>query len=139
MTICQVFSFRESLNELVPGGLYMQAVVGETISVGVVNFVEPNGGDIAAKSHSHGEEVTLQVSGGCSVYLGDNVAELNDPRVELEAGRMMVMPAGQAHYGINRFDSEGQCLRLNVVTPPRQEYGSKGATKVYYPGAEDKK
>lgn len=138
MSICQVFSFRDDLNEVVPNGLYMQAVVGETMSVGVVNFVQEKGADIAAKSHAHGEEATLQITGGCAVYVGDQVADMNDPQVQLEAGRLMVMPAEQPHYGVNRFDEAGQCLRLNVVTPPRQEYGSKGAAKVYYPGAENK-
>jgi len=138
MTICQRFSFREGLNEVVEDGLYMQAVVGETMSVGVVNFVQPKGPDIAAKAHAHGEEVTLQVTGGCAVYVGDRAATLDDPQVQLEAGRLMVMPAEQSHYGVNRYDAEGQCLRLNVVSPPRQEYGGKGAAKVYYPGAENK-
>lgn len=138
MSLCQLFSFRHDLQEVVADGLYMQAVVGETMSVGVVNFVQAKGADIAAKSHAHGEEATLQVTGGCAVYLGDQVADLSDPQVQLEAGRLMIMPAQQSHYGVNRFDADGQCLRLNVVTPPRQEYGSKGAAKTYYPGAEEK-
>src|SRR5690625_4863164 len=71
MSKCQVFSFLNNLNEVVEDGLYMQAVVGDKISVGVVNFVEPGGPEIAPKSHSHGEEVTLQIKGGCAVYLGD--------------------------------------------------------------------
>jgi len=139
MSKCQVFSFLNNLNEVVEDGLYMQAVVGDKISVGVVNFVEPGGPEIAPKSHSHGEEVTLQIKGGCAVYLGDNEEQLNDPQVQLEAGRIMVMPTGQPHYGINRYDQKGQCLRLNVVTPPRKEYGSKDNTKTYYPGAEEAK
>lgn len=139
MSECKVFSFLDDLNEVVKDGLYMQAVVGDSLSVGVVNFVEPGGPDIAAKSHAHGEEVTLQVKGGCAVYIGSNEALLNDPQVQLEAGRIMVMPAEQAHYGVNRYDAEGQCLRINVVTPPRKEYGSKDNAKTYYPGAEDSK
>ena len=132
---CQVFSFVDGLTEVVPRGLYMQAVVGETISVGVVDFVAENGAAIAAQSHSHGEEVTLQLHGGCEVFLGSDVAHRRDPKVELEAGTVMIMPAGQAHYGVNRFDLSGRCLRLNVVTPPRREYGSRGAAQVYYPTA----
>lgn len=139
MAKCQLFSFTHDLNEVVKDGLYMQAVVGETMSVGVVNFVTPQGPGIKASAHAHGEEVTLQVSGGCSVYLGSDVQGMTDPRVELESGRVMVMPAEQSHYGVNRFNAQGQCLRLNVVSPPRKEYGSKGATTVYYPGAENKR
>lgn len=136
MANCQVFSFTRDLNEVVKDGLYMQTVVGETMSVGVVNFVMPQGPGIKASAHAHGEEVTLQISGGCTVYLGSDVQDMADPHVELESGRVMVMPAEQSHYGVNRFNAAGQCLRLNVVSPPRKEYGSKGASTVYYPGAE---
>lgn len=124
---------------MVQDGLYMQAIVGETMSVGVVNFVLPNGKSIKAQAHAHGEEATLQIRGGCSVYLGTDVLGLGDPRVELESGSVMLMPTGQSHYGVNRFNANGHCLRLNVVSPPRKEYGKKGATQVYYPGAESKK
>lgn len=136
MSSCQVFSFaRNDLREVVPDGLYMEAVVGETISVGVVNFRLPAGADIPSKAHAHGEEMTLQIKGGCTVNLGWSTEE-PDGAVELAEGTVMVMPADQPHSGVNRFDAEGMCLRLNVVTPPRAEYGGKGNAKVYYPTAD---
>jgi len=137
MQKCQVFSFTRNLNELVPDGLYMQAVVGEALSVGVVNFRLPAGPGIAAKSHAHGEEATLQIRGGCTVNLGWSV-EAPDGAVELEEGNVMVMPADQPHSGVNRYDADGMCLRLNVVTPPRAEFGSRDKATVYYPTEDSK-
>ncbi len=135
---CQKFSFaREGLREVAPDGLYMNSVVGEALSVGVVNFRLPKGPEIAAKAHNHGEEVTLQLKGGCTVNLGWSVEE-PEGSVELEEGRVMIMPTDLPHSGINRYDAEGMCLRLNVVTPPRAEYGTKGAAKVYYPTGDAK-
>ncbi|MFB9947974.1 cupin domain-containing protein [Rhizobium puerariae] len=132
MSKCQMFSFVENLSEVVPGGLYMGSVVGETMSVGAVNFRLPNGPSVPAKAHTHGEEASLQLRGGCTVNLGWSVTE-PDASVEMEEGTVMIMPAEQAHSGVNRFDGEGSCLRLNVVTPPRAEYGAKGSAKVFYP------
>lgn len=132
MAKAQLFCFAAPQREVVPGGLYMEAVVGEALSVGVVNFRLPEGPGIAAKSHAHGEEATLQLRGGCTVQLGWDV-DSPEGSVELEQGRVMLMPAEQPHSGINRYDADGMCLRLNVVTPPRAEYGSKGAAQVYYP------
>ncbi|HEY0297339.1 MAG TPA: cupin domain-containing protein [Bordetella sp.] len=137
MSKCQLFSFSEDLREVVPGGLYMQSVVGETMSVGVINFRLPAGPGIEPKSHAHGEECTLQIRGGCTVNLGHSVTE-PEGSVLLEEGSVMVMPAEQAHSGINHFDAQGWSLRLNIVTPPRAEYGSKGRSKVYYPSADEK-
>ena len=137
MQKCQVFSFTRNLNELVPDGLYMQAVVGEALSVGVVNFRLPAGPGIAAKAHAHGEEATLQIRGGCTVNLGWSV-ETPDGAVELEEGNVMVMPADQPHSGVNRYDADGMCLRLNVVTPPRAEFGSRDKATVYYPTEDSK-
>ncbi len=134
MSVAQVFSFLDDLTVVVPGGLRMRSIVGETLSVGIVDFLAEKGATIAAKAHAHGEEATLQVTGGCTVGLGDDPAGPCDT-VELESGVVMIMPAGQSHWGVNRFDAEGRCLRINVVTPPRAEYGAKGATRVYYPGA----
>lgn len=132
MAKCQTFCFARPDQEVVADGLYMAAVVGERLSVGVVNFRQPNGPGIAAKSHAHGEEATLQLRGGCTVNLGWEV-EAPEGSVELEEGRVMLMPAEQPHSGINRYDADGMCLRLNVVTPPRAEYGAKGQAQVYYP------
>lgn len=132
---CQIFSFSDPDQEVVPGGLYMAAVVGRKLSVGVVNFRLPGGPGIAASAHAHGEEATLQLRGGCTVNLGDSVGE-PEGSVELEEGSVMIMPADQPHSGVNRYDAAGQCLRLNVVTPPRAEYGASGQAKVYYPVAK---
>ncbi|MFT4151722.1 MAG: cupin [Paracoccaceae bacterium] len=129
---CQRFSFVSDLREVVPDGLYMQAVVGEALSVGVVNFRLPGGPGIAAKAHSHGEEASLQIRGGCTVNLGDDPAR-PEGAVELEEGVLMLMPADHPHSGINRYDAAGQCLRLNVVTPPRAEFGNRGAAQTFYP------
>ena len=115
----------------------MTSVVGEALSVGVVNFRLPKGPDIAPKAHNHGEEITLQIKGGCTVNLGWSVEE-PESSVELEEGLVMIMPTDMPHSGINRFDPDGMCLRLNVVTPPRAEYGAKGEAKVYYPTGEAK-
>lgn len=132
MTKCQFFSFVDDLAEVSPGALYMQAIVGENLSVGVVNFRLPGGPEIQAKSHFHGEEVTLQVRGGCDVNIGHDVANPSKTIV-LKEGSVMIMPADMPHSGVNKFDSEGMCLRLNVVTPPRKEYGTSGSAKPYYP------
>ncbi len=132
MAKCEVFSFTDNLSVVVPDGLEMLAVVGSTISVGVVKFLAREGDRLPAKSHAHGEEMSFQIRGGCTVYLG-NAGEPPEAEVVLSPGATMLVPAEQPHYGVNSFDAEGVCLRLNVVTPPRQEYGSKGASKVFYP------
>lgn len=135
MSKCKRFSFVEDLQEVTPDGLYMRTVVGEHISIGVVKFVALKGAGIPAKSHAHGEEVSLQVRGGCEVYLGDHRRDDNAAH-SLDEGRIMIMPAQEEHYGVNRFDSDGVCMRINVVTPPRKEFGSSGQETVYYPVQE---
>jgi hypothetical protein len=132
MAKCQVFSFVDDLEVVVANGLEMRTLVGDTMSVGVVKFFARESDRVPAKSHTHGEEMSLQIRGGCAVYLG-NSGEPPEGEVTLSEGATMLMPANQPHYGVNSFDAAGVCLRLNVVTPPRGEYGSKGATKVYYP------
>tara|TARA_Y100000815_G_scaffold202449_1_gene186073 strand:+ start:319 stop:741 length:423 start_codon:yes stop_codon:yes gene_type:complete len=129
---CQVFSFADPDQEVLPDGPYMSAVVGEALSVGVVTFRLPRGPEVAPKSHAHGEELTFQLRGGCTENLGDSV-ETPDGSVELEAGRAMLMPAEQPHLGLNRYDDAGWRLRLNVVSPPRAEYGARGAPRAYCP------
>ena len=47
-------------------------------------------------------------------------------------GAAMLIPAQLAHYGSNSFSEEGVCMRLNVVTPPRKEFGPEDSTP-YYP------
>jgi uncharacterized RmlC-like cupin family protein len=101
----------------------------------VVKFVANRGAGIPAKPHAHGEEASLQIEGGCRVSLGDTVAD-NNQAVELDSGTLMLMPAQQPHYGVNRFNDDGICLRLNVVTPPRREFGEKGRETAYYPVQE---
>ncbi len=135
MAKCTVFSFRDELTMVVEDGLYMRALVGDALSVGVVKFVGEKGAAIPAKAHSHGEEVSLQISGGCEVLLGD-VVKPGNPSVNLAPGVVMIMPADQPHYGVNAFGAEGISWRLNVVTPPRQEFGVKGKESAYYPIAE---
>ena len=132
MSKCQIFSFTDDLDEVVADGLYMRAVVGEAMSIGVVNFRMRKGSDLAIKAHAHGEEVTLQLRGGCAVNLGWDPSK-PERTVQLEEGVVMLMPAQQPHSGVNRFDADGWCLRLNVVTPPRNEYGTKGNAKPFYP------
>lgn len=135
MAKCIRFSFVDDLSSVVEDGLYMRAVVGDSLSVGVVKFVVDKGADIAAKSHAHGEEASLQIEGGCTVSLGKTVMAGN-AAVELEGGMLMLMPAEQPHYGVNRFSANGVSLRLNVVTPPRREFGEKGSETLYYPAQE---
>jgi hypothetical protein len=43
-----------------------------------------------------------------------------------------LIPAHAAHYGSNSFEPRGVSLRLNVVTPPRKEFGPEN-TIPYYP------
>jgi quercetin dioxygenase-like cupin family protein len=109
--------------------------VGETLSIGVVRFRVENGADIPPKAHSHGEEFSLQLAGGCAVVQAADIDPQNAGKT-MRPGTMMVMPADLPHYGINHFGAEGISHRLNVVTPPRREYGETGAETVFYPICE---
>tara|TARA_Y100000815_G_scaffold209751_1_gene193983 strand:+ start:84 stop:494 length:411 start_codon:yes stop_codon:yes gene_type:complete len=129
---CQIFSFADPDQEVIPEGLYMSTVVGDALSVGVVSVRQKAGSNIPQKAHAHGEEMTLQITGGCTVDIGPDVAAPEDS-LALEAGTVMVMPKDVHHSGRNRFDAGGLCLWLNVVTPPRAEYGQKGQAKAFYP------
>jgi hypothetical protein len=137
MPKCKVFSFRDDLIEVVPKALYMRSVVGDTMSVGVVKFIAPEAKKLPSKEHAHGEEASLQIEGGCTVYQGV-VGEPPEHKVELEAGTVMIVPADYLHYGENRYSANGVSLRLNVATPPRADYGSKDAAKVVYHPLENK-
>ncbi|MGC2032944.1 MAG: hypothetical protein WA642_23210, partial [Steroidobacteraceae bacterium] len=55
-----------------------------------------------------------------------------DPEYPMDQGAAMLIPAQVAHYGSNRFSEEGVCMRFNVVTPPRKEFGPEDST-TYYP------
>ena len=130
MPKCQTFSFVDDLLEVKPGALYMRSVVGDTVSVGVVKFVAPGAEALPMKEHAHGEEASLQINGGCDVYQGVAGAEPKHA-VRLEPGTVMIVPADEAHYGANAYDAAGLSVRLNVVTPPRADYGTKAEAKVY--------
>ena len=131
MARCKRFSFTDKLIEVVPGGLSMCSVVGDTMSVGVVRFIEAGARDLPQKAHAHGEEACLQIAGGCTVFQG---VEGEAPKhvVELASGSVMFVPPDEMHYGANKYDAQGVSLRLNVVSPPRPDYGSKDAAKVVY-------
>ena len=130
MPKCRVFAIDHGLKEVVAGGLYMKHMVGETLSVAVVKFVAEAGTHLPAKSHQHGEEATLQVTGSCSVLEG--LGEEGDREFLMAQGDALIIPARQMHYGRNSFGAEGVSMRLNVVTPRREEYGSEDSVP-YYP------
>jgi len=131
MPKCKVFSFVDDLIEVAPGALYMRSLVGETMSVGVVKFQAPNALSLPVKEHAHGEEASLQINGGCAVFQGV-AGQPPDNEVQTGEGTVMIVPADQPHYGVNTYDAAGMCVRLNVVTPPRADYGSKDAARVTY-------
>lgn len=133
MAKCRVFGIDSNLKEVVADGLYMKHMFGENVSVAVVKFVEAAGAELPAKGHAHGEEASLQVSGSCSVFEG--VGAHGDREYIMEQGDALIIPADVMHYGKNRFEPAGISLRLNVVTPPRKEYGAED-TVPYYPLAD---
>jgi len=131
MAKCRVFAIDDNLKEVVPQGLYSKHLFGTAVSVSVVKFVAPQGPHVQAKSHSHGEEASLQIKGACSVFVGAGTSP-GDPEYPMAQGAAMLIPGQAAHYGSNRFSEEGVCMRLNVVTPPRMEFGPEDSTP-YYP------
>jgi len=131
MSKCTVFSFVDDLIEVAPGALFMRSVVGETMSIGVVKFQAPNALALPVKEHAHGEEASLQINGGCAVFQGI-AGEQPDNEVQTGEGTVMIVPADQPHYGVNSYDAAGLSMRLNVVTPPRADYGTKDAARVTY-------
>lgn len=133
MSKCKVFTIDDALHEVVPDGLYMKSLVGDSLSVAVVKFVEKAGRELPAKAHSHGEEASLQLVGGCTISAEDQTLTQRD--VRMTDGDAVMIPAGLSHYGVNRFGGEGVSMRLNVVSPPRREYGASG-TQPYYPLAD---
>lgn len=130
MPKCRVFAIDHSLKQVVENGLYTKHLNGESISISVVKFVEAQGAALPAKSHFHGEEASLQLFGACSVFEGEGAD--GDHETRMEAGSAMLIPAEQPHYGSNRFGAEGLSMRLNVVSPPRKEFGPEDAAP-YYP------
>ncbi|SDV47284.1 cupin domain-containing protein [Chitinasiproducens palmae] len=134
MARCQVFRIDDGLSTVVENGLYMKTMLGETMSVAVVKFVEAKGKDLPAKAHDHGEEASLQIVGACSIFEvpGDRSTETEQ---SMEQGDAVIIPAGLSHYGVNRYGPAGVSMRLNVVSPPRAEYG-KADPQPYYPLAD---
>ena len=65
MAKCRVFGIDHGLKTVVENGLYMKTMIGETMSVAVIKFVEQEGTKLPAKAHDHGEEASLQVLGSC--------------------------------------------------------------------------
>ncbi len=98
MAKCRVFAIDENLKEVVPQGLYSKHLFGTTVSVSVVKFVMPQGPAVQAKSHSHGEEASLQIKGACSVFMGAGT-NAADPEYPMAQGEAMLIPARAAHYG----------------------------------------
>ncbi len=132
MAKCQRFSFVDDLTEMAPGALATTAVVGERLSVGVVRFQAPGALALPVKEHAHGEEASLQINGGCAIFQG--IAAENAPlhEVRTDPGTLMFVPADHPHYGVNRYDAAGLSVRLNVVTPPRADFGGKGNARATY-------
>ncbi|QGZ64747.1 cupin domain-containing protein [Paraburkholderia acidisoli] len=130
MAKCRVFGIDHGLKTVVENGLYMKTMIGETMSVAVIKFVEQEGTNLPAKAHDHGEEASLQVLGSCSIF----EVRPDTPDVErtLAQGDAMIIPAGLSHYGKNRYGAEGVSMRLNVVSPARAEYAAQDDTP-YYP------
>jgi hypothetical protein len=137
MTQCRIFAIDDDLKEVVANGLYMKTLRGQTVSVAVVKFVEEAGRELPAKAHSHGEEASLQLSGSCSIFeAGEAAKKMTDRESVMNEGDATIIPAGCSHYGINRFEPAGVSMRLNVVTPPREEYGQHDQATPYYPLAD---
>lgn len=130
MAKCRLFAIDDNLKESVKNGLYLKHYFGSNVSVAVVKFVEDAGKDLPAKSHSHGEEASLQLVGGCSVFEG--LGKEDDREHVMQRGDAIIIPAELSHYGSNVFEIEGVSMRLNVVSPPRKEYGPEDSTP-YYP------
>jgi len=128
MARCRIFSIDDELLPVVEGGLYTKNFSTPRMSVSVVKFVAPGGAALKARAHSHGEEASLQLTGGCSVFQPEDHP---DAEFRMEAGDTLLIPAGSAHYGTNRFDSAGVSMRLNAVSPPRAEFVAKGAAPFY--------
>lgn len=130
MAKCRVFGIDHGLKTVVENGLYMKTMIGETMSVAVIKFVEQEGTNLPAKAHDHGEEASLQLLGSCSIF--EVRADVPEIERSLAQGNAMIIPAGLSHYGKNRYGAEGVSMRLNVVSPPRAEYSAQDDTP-YYP------
>jgi uncharacterized RmlC-like cupin family protein len=132
MAKCQQFSFHDGLTVVAPGALQTTSVVGETLSVGVVKFMAPGARELPVKEHAHGEEASLQIYGGCVISQGIAADDAPLHAVTTEPGTVMFVPADHPHYGNNTYDAQGLSVRLNVVTPPRADFGTKGNARATY-------
>ena len=92
MAKCRVFAIDDNLKEVVPQGLYSKHLFGMAVSVSVVKFVTPQGPQVHAKSHAHGEEASLQIKGACSVFVGAGTNP-GDPEYPMAQGAAMLIPA----------------------------------------------
>jgi uncharacterized RmlC-like cupin family protein len=136
MAKCQRFSFTDGLTDVAPGALQTVSIVGDVLSVGVVRFSAPGALQLPVKEHAHGEEASLQINGGCRISQG--IAAENAPlhEVTTREGTVMFVPADHPHYGVNSYDATGLSVRLNVVTPPRADFGAKGSARATYHALE---
>lgn len=132
MAKCRVFAIDQGLKTVVQDGLYTKHLFGTNVSVSVVKFVAPKGPEIPAKAHHHGEEISLQIIGGCNVIEGLGLGDPEDPVTDMAPNMALVIPGGLSHYGENFMGPEGASMRLNVVTPPRAEFGPEDGAP-YYP------
>ncbi|SEK00718.1 hypothetical protein SAMN05518849_1265 [Sphingobium sp. AP50] len=132
MAKCRIFAIDEGLKTVVENGLYSKHLFGTAISISVVKFVAPRGPDIPAKAHHHGEEASLQIIGGCNVIEGTGNGDPADPVTYMGPRTALIIPGGISHYGTNYMGREGASMRLNVVTPPRPEFGPEDGAP-YYP------
>ncbi|WP_068079775.1 cupin [Novosphingobium rosa] len=130
MAKCRVFAIDDGLKTVVEGGLYTKHLYGENLSVSVVKFTLPKGPDLPAKTHFHGEEASLQIVGGCEIIEGDGDA--GDPVTVMGSRSAVIIPEGLHHYGTNSYGAQQMSLRLNIVSPPRREFGPEDAAP-YYP------
>jgi len=130
MPQCRLFAIDDALKTVVVDGLYTKHLYGQDVSVSVVKFVAETGGSLPAKTHHHGEEASFQIVGACEVIEGDG--DPADPVTPMAAHDAILIPAGVRHYGTNSFGPEGVSIRLNIVSPPRTEFGPEDAAP-YYP------
>ena len=128
MARCRIFSIDADLLPVVEGGLYTKNFSTPRMSVSVVKFVSPGGAALKARPHSHGEEASFQIEGGCSVFQPDDAP---GAEYRMEAGDALLIPARTEHFGNNRFGAAGVSMRLNVVSPPRAEFVAKNAAPFY--------
>ena len=100
---CRVFPLNgETMKEVVPGALYMNVMLGHSFSVALLKFIEqkeetPN---VSAKPHSHGEEVTLVLDGGATMFMAHGEFEIHKDDI-------IVTPPRVPHGGTNLFGVSG--------------------------------